>query len=76
MKHRFRTTEIGTYCFRCGLFNHAVESRECTGKHFPGVTEGDLEEAENWVSQPHSEERNYLAVKAYLAGKASGESFS
>lgn len=69
MKHRFRNADIGTYCFRCGVFRHALDGENCDARHFPGVEEHDLQEAEDWVAKPHTEERNYLAVKAYLAGK-------
>lgn len=68
MKHRFRKSEYGRYCFRCGLFDHSVESLECTAKFFPGETEVDIQKAEDWVTQPHDEERNVFAVRAFLAG--------
>lgn len=69
MKHRFVVDHgIGRYCFRCGLLDHVVNSVECSARNFPDVSEGILEAAENWVSLPHEESRNYLAVKAYIAG--------
>lgn len=73
MMHRFVKTGFGTACFRCGQFRHTITDGTCPGLLFPAVSEVDLEEAEDWVALPHDEERNILAVRAYLAGKASAK---
>lgn len=74
MKHRFTGNEFGRFCFRCGVFDHAIKDKTCEGKNFPNVSELDLERAENWVAQPNEMERNYFAAHAFIAGLKAGRS--
>lgn len=72
MRHRIIKSELGPHCFRCGTLTHSIAGDECNASRFSSTNEDDLTSAENWVAAPHNEERNVLAVRAYLAGLSAG----